>query len=294
MSEQAGSGPGIDVESPRGLFFRRFLKNKKTLIGSILVLFFVLVAIFAPVLAPGSPFEINAMAMFQAPSAEYLFGTDDLGRDVFSRAIYGARISLVTAFIVGIASGAVGILVGLPAAYFGGRFDLLVMRAVDVAVSFPWLLLALLIASIIGASLTTVIVALSIISAPGAIRVVRGKAMSVKEETYVVVATAIGESDGAIMLRYILPNCVGPILVQTTLTMSLSILGEAGISYLGFGTQPPTPSWGLMLADATDYLYSAPPTLVILPGLLLLLLVLGLNFLGDGLRDLLDPKFRKL
>jgi peptide/nickel transport system permease protein len=278
----------------QSLFIVRFLHNRKTLIGAILVTFFILIAVFAPLLAPQHPYEMNAAELFHPPSRHHIFGTDELGRDVFSRALYGARISIVTAFLVGSMSGLIGIIIGLPAAYLGGKFDLLVMRAIDVTMSFPWILLALLIASIIGASLNTVIIALTIIYAPGSIRVVRSKALSIKEETYVAVATAVGESDLSIMLRYVLPNCVGPILVQTTLNMSWSILGEAGISYLGFGSQPPTPSWGLMLADATDFLYSAPPTLVILPGLLLLILVLGLNFLGDGLRDLLDPKFRRL
>jgi peptide/nickel transport system permease protein len=278
----------------QNLFVIRFLHNRKTLIGSILVVLFVFIAVFAPYLAPQHPYDMNATELFEPPNSGHIFGTDELGRDVFSRALYGARISIITAFLVGLMSGLIGIIIGLPAAYLGGKFDLLVMRAIDVTMSFPWILLALLIASIIGASLNTVIIALTVIYAPGSIRVVRSKALSIKEETYVAVATAIGESDISIMLRYILPNCIGPVLVQTTLNMSWSILGEAGISYLGFGSQPPTPSWGLMLADATDFLYSAPPTLVIFPGLLLLILVLGLNFLGDGLRDLLDPKFRRL
>jgi len=227
-----------------------------------------------------------------SPSMEHLFGTDQLGRDVLSRTLYGTRISIFVALMVGIYSGIIGIIIGLPAAYFGGNFDTLVMRLVDITVSIPWVIIALLLASILGGSINTVIIALGIIYAPGFVRVVRSKGLSIKEETYVKAAKAMGESKVAIIFRYIFPNSIGPILVQFTLTMSLSIIGEAGISYLGFGTQPPTPSWGLMLADATRTLYSAPRTLVILPGIMLLFLVLGLNFLGDGIRDLLDPKLR--
>jgi peptide/nickel transport system permease protein len=166
------------------------------------------------------------------------------------------------------------------------------MRSIDVVMAFPWVLVALLLASILGPSLETVIIALGIIYTPGMIRVVRSKVLSVKEEKYVAAAEAIGESNTSVIVRYILPNCIGPFLVQTTITMSWSILGEAGISYLGFGTQPPAPSWGLILADAARYMYTAPRSFPILPGVILLVLVLGLNYVGDGLRDLLDPKFR--
>jgi ABC-type dipeptide/oligopeptide/nickel transport system permease subunit len=275
-------------------FLRRFLQNKKTLIGSLLVLLFVFIALFAPFLAVHDPYVMNAKDLFRSPNRTYFFGTDEMGRDVFSRAIYGARISIFVALLVGTMSGLIGIVIGLPSAYLGGKFDLVLQRLVDIVMSFPWILLALLLASILGPSIKTVIFALTIIYAPGAIRVARGKAMSIKEEQHIAAAEAIGERRLAIIFRYIFPNCIGPIIVQTTLIMSWSVLGEAGISYLGFGTQPPTPSWGLMLADATDFIYSAPITLSIFPGLLMLILVFGLNFLGDGLRDLLDPKFRRL
>jgi peptide/nickel transport system permease protein len=278
----------------RSNFLDRFLHNKKTLVGSILVLSYILLAIFAPLVAPRDPYVMNAKELFLSPNVRSPFGTDEMGRDVLSRAIHGARISIFVALLVGIMSGTIGIIVGLPSAYFGGKLDLILQRLVDVVMSFPWILMALLLAATVGPSLRTVIFALTIIYAPGAIRVARGKAMSVKEEQYVAAAKAIGESSFSVIFRYILPNCIGPIIVQTTLIMSWSILGEAGISYLGFGTQPPTPSWGLMLAGATKFIYSAPITLSIFPGLLMLILVFGFNFLGDGLRDLLDPKFRRL
>jgi peptide/nickel transport system permease protein len=282
------------TQTRRNVFLSRYVHNTKTLTGSILVIAFVLIALFAHALSPHDPYEMRARNLFGPPSVEHFFGTDDMGRDVFSRALFGARISIFVAFLVGALSAVIGILVGLPSAYFGGKVDLLVMRLIDIIMSFPWILLALLLAAVIGPGLKTVILALTIIYAPGAIRVARSKAMSVKGEKFVAAAEAIGESSFSVIFRYILPNSLGPILVQMTLNMSWSVLGEAGISYLGFGTQPPTPSWGLMLANATTFLYSAPPTLSILPGVLMVILVFGLNFLGDGLRDLLDPKFRRL
>lgn len=270
----------------------RFFKNKKVIVGIFVVSIYILLAFITPYVTKQIPYEINASNQLASISKDHLFGTDSMGRDVFARVLYGTRISLGVAVSVGIMSGIAGLIIGLSSGYFGGRFDLLVMRSIDVVMAFPWVLAALLLVTIIGPGLKTVIIALAIIYTPGMIRVVRSKVLSVKEEKYVAAAEAIGESNLSVMGRYILPNCVGPILVQTTITMSWSILGEAGISYLGFGTQPPSPSWGLILADAARYMYTAPKTLPLIPGVVLLILVLGLNFMGDGIRDLLDPKFR--
>ena len=230
--------------------------------------------------------------LLKGVSSNNLFGTDEFGRDIFSRTLYGARISLLVALAVGLMSLFFGIIIGIPAAYYGGILDIILMRLADVLISIPWVIFGLLVAAIMDPSVESVTIALILIYIPGFIRVVRSKALSIKQETYVIAAKSMGENDFAIMFKYIFPNSMGVILVQLTLTMSYSVLAEAGLSYLGFGTQAPTPSWGLMLSDATKYIYSAPATNYILPGLLILILVFGFNFLGDGLRDYFDPKMR--
>lgn len=274
--------------------FLQFINNKKALGGCLIIFVFTIIAIFAPLFSPYDPYKLMVGEQLQPPSIGHLFGTDYMGRDVFSRALYGTRISLSVAIMVGIISAIIGIVIGLSSAYFGGIFDMVAMRLVDIIMSIPWVMVALLLVSIISPGIKTVVISLGIVYSPAFVRLVRSKAMSTSKEIYVIAAEALGESKFSIMTKYILMNCIGPILVQFTLTMSWSIIGESGISYLGYGTQPPTPSWGLMLADSTRVINSAPITLSILPGILILVVVVGFNFLGDGLRDLFDPKSRNV
>ena len=266
--------------------------NKKLVIGAALMLLIVLVAVFAPLIAP---YSVNQMMtsprQFAPPSLDHLFGTDNFARDVFSRVVYGARISLGVAVVCVLFGTLMGVPIGMLAGYVGGWFDALVMRVSDVLMSIPTILMAVAITAMVGSGLQVVVITLALVYVPGGARLARSMVYSVKEREYVAAAKVIGESRGQTLVRYIFPNIVAPIIVQATLRLSSAVLAEASISYLGYGTQPPTPSWGLMLADSQVYMWQAP-FLAIFPGLALVLLVLAGNLLGDGLRDLLDPRFR--
>lgn len=266
--------------------------NKKLMVGGTLMLIIVLAAILAPLVAPYSFNEMmTSDRPFAPPSWEHLFGTDNFARDVFSRVVYGARISLGVAVACVLFGTLMGVPVGMLAGYVGGWFDALVMRVSDVVMSIPTVLMAVAITALLGSGLQVVIVTLALVYIPGGARLARSMVYSVKEREYVAAAKVIGERPAQTLLRYILPNVVAPILVQATLRLSSAVLAEASISYLGYGTQPPTPSWGLMLADSQVYMWQAP-FLAIFPGLALVMLVLAGNLLGDGLRDMMDPKLR--
>lgn len=265
--------------------------NIKLTIGSILLVIIVLVAIFAPFIAPYSYSEMGTSAtLMEAPSAEHWFGTDNFGRDVFSRIVYGARISLTVAVVSVLVSTAIGIPLGLIAGYVGGWFDTLIMRISDVIMTIPTVLMAVTVTAVIGTGLKVVIVALAIVYIPGSARLARSMVYSVKEREYVAAATVIGEPKSRILWQYIFPNCIAPIIVQCTLRLSSAVLSEAAISYLGYGTQAPMPSWGLMLSYCQGLMWQAPIQ-VLYPGLAILVLVLAGNLFGDGMRDLLDPRF---
>ena len=272
----------------------RFMRgNKMMMVGTTLLLLIVIVAVFASLIAPYSYNEIMTSGRpFARPSASHLFGTDNFGRDVFSRVVFGSRISLGVAFVSVFFGTLLGVPLGMLAGYIGGWFDSLVMRFSDVIMSVPTILMAVAITAIVGSGgLRVVILTLALVYIPGGARLARSMVYSVKEREYVAAAQVIGERRTQTLLRYIFPNIVGPIIVQATLRLSSAVLAEATISYLGYGTQAPTPSWGLMLADSQVYMWQAP-LLAIFPGLALVLLVLAGNLSGDGLRDLLDPKFR--
>jgi len=272
--------------------FYRVTRNAKAMVGIIIVTMVVLMALLAPIIAPYDPYEISLGRPLESPNSTFLFGTDVLGRDVLSRIIYGSRISLIAALSVGLISAFLAVIFGLTAGYIGGKTDLIIMRFVDIMLSIPGIIIAIVVAAIFNPSLFTVIIALSFGMTSGFTRVVRSKALALKEETYVRAAESIGESKLFIMLRYILPNTLGIVFIQIALNMSSTVIFEAGISYLGLGSQPPSTSWGLMLSEASQRLYNAPKTFAIIPGLFILVLVLGLNFLGDGLRDIYDPRLR--
>lgn len=280
--------------SPRKKMIRkmagRFFQNKLAVFGGFFTLILIIMAIFAPLIAPFNPTEQDYGKFLTNPNAQNWFGTDELGRDVFSRVIYGSRVSLEAGIIsVGIAL-AIGIPIGLFSGYYRGVLDeYIVMRFTDALLSFPPLVLALSMAAVLGAGLQNAMIAIGIVYTPNFIRLIRAEALSQREREYVTAAKALGLNDLRIIFRHVLPNCIPPILVQATLSVAGAIIAEASLSYLGLGTQPPTPSWGSMLSMGQGYLADAP-WISLFPGIFIFITVLSINLFGDGLRDALDPK----
>ena len=296
MSETATTGEGSQTQSvePRerrmSAFWRRFRRNRPAVFGLAIVVVMLLTAIFAPLIAPQGPREQDYALTLQPPGEGGLFGTDSLGSDIFSRVVYGARISLQASLIsVGIAIG-VGVPVGLVSGYFRGFLDeWIVMRIVDSIQAFPFLILALVIAAILGGGLTFAMIAIGIAFIPNFVRITRAQVLTVRGLDYVEAARAVGAGHVRIMTRHVLPNSLPPILVQTTLAMGLAIIAEATLSYLGLGAEPGEPSWGSMLFQAQSYLSSAW-WMAFFPGMAIFFAVLGFNLLGDGVREALDPR----
>ncbi len=274
-----------------GQAFQTFASHKMALLGLCLILIVVVMGVFAPIIAPYNPTKLVATPLLP-PSREYLFGTDQLGRDVFSRIVYGARVSLIVGLSAQLLSAAIGVPAGLIAGYYGGRVDHLVMRIVDVFMSFPYILLALMIASVLGPGLQNVVLALGITGWTTMCRIARVQALSLREGTFVESSRCIGASDLRILAHHILPNSIAPILVVLTLGMATAITGEASLSFLGMGIKPPEPSWGGILSESRGYLFGSV-TLPLFPGVAIMVAVLGFNLLGDGLRDALDPRLRR-
>jgi peptide/nickel transport system permease protein len=272
-------------------FLHRYARNRLALAGLWGLMFVVLTAALAPWVAPADPTRPDFTGLLQPPSREHLMGTDDLGRDELSRVIHGARTSLLAGMVsVGIAV-CVGLPLGLVSGYYRGRLDASLMRLTDALQSFPLLVLALAIAAVLGAGLTKAMIAIGIVFTPGFIRLSRAQVLSERERTYVEAARAQGAPDARIVRYHILPNSLSPVLVQASLAMAAAITAEAALSFLGLGTQPPTPSWGSMLNIAQAYLTKAP-WLALWPGLAIFVTVLALNLVGDGLREVLDPRLR--
>jgi peptide/nickel transport system permease protein len=271
--------------------WRRFRKNKIALVGLGIVVFFILLAIFAPLLAPYDFKEQNLAERLQPPSSEHFFGTDDFGRDIFSRVIYGARISLWVGFFSVLGSVIVGSLLGIIAGYYGRWIDGIISRLFDIMLAFPSILLAIGIVAVLGPSLQNALIAIAVINIPNFGRLIRSRVLSIKQEEYVMAAKAIGMSDMRILFHHILPNSMAPIIVQGTLAIATAIIEAAALGFLGLGAQPPNPEWGKMLADSKDFLTQAPWTMIF-PGLAIMLTVLGFNLMGDGLRDALDPRMK--
>jgi peptide/nickel transport system permease protein len=271
--------------------WRRFRRAPGAMAGAAIVLAVLLIAAFAPVIAPSDPLAQNLAAQAQAPSPMHWFGTDKLGRDLFARVVYGARISVRIGFIaVGLAI-TTGTLIGLVAGYAGGRLDSLLMGAMDIMLAFPSIILAIGITTILGPSITNLMIAVGIVYVPQYARLARSSVLNLRDTEFVEAARAIGALTPVILARHILPNILTPLLVQATLGIATAELEAAGLSYLGLGARPPMPEWGAMLNDARDYWLSAPWALIF-PGVSITVLVLGFNLLGDGLRDALDPKDR--
>ncbi len=272
---------------------KRLLRNFAFTSGLLLTVLLVLAALAAPLLSPYDPNDQDTARRLEKPSNQHLLGLDDLGRDVLSRVVWGARVSLRVGFSVVLLASLIGVTLGAISGYFGGAVDVLVMRLCDILLAFPGILLAIALVAVLGPSLNNVILALATIGWVGYARLVRGQVLKVREMEYVTAAKAMGAKSPRVIIRHVLPNVINPVIVMATLGLAGAILSEAALSFLGLGVQPPTPSWGAMLTAGRRYLGLANH-LAIFPGAAIMLAVMGLNFLGDGLIDALDPKYRKL
>jgi peptide/nickel transport system permease protein len=261
--------------------------------GALIILGMMGVAVLAEALAPYDPYLGDYGLQFARPSADHWFGTDEFGRDVLSRVMYGARIALFVGFTASLAGCTLGALLGVVSAYYGGKVDLLLERLMDILLAFPQLILALAIASILGPAVQNVVIAISIPIIPRAARVVRASALSVKENAYVEAVRALGASHPRVILRHLVPNVMAPYIIMLTAQLGGAILAEAALSYLGLGTAEPTPSWGLMLSGSAPSYAEKAPWIALFPGIAISLGVFGFNLFGDSLRDALDPKLRK-
>lgn len=275
----------------RGIL-RRAAADPTTVIGVGVAATVVAVALFAPLLSPYGMNEMNFLAILQGPSSEHWLGTDELGRDLLSRLMHGARASLGVGVGSALLACLLGTTIGLLAGLRGGRLDTVLMRVMDVFFAFPAILLALTLVIVLGTDLRNIVIALGVIYMPQFARVTRSATLSVKEEQYVEAASALGNSGTRVAVRHVLPNILSPVVVQITVTIAYAMLAEAGLSFVGLGIQPPEPSWGAMLNTGKTYL-EQHPHLTIFPGGCIMLAVFGFNFLGDGLRDLLDPRLRR-
>jgi peptide/nickel transport system permease protein len=282
-----------DVLSPRArrrrLLRRRLARRPFAIVGFVVATAFVLTAILAPWVAPYSASEPDFTSVLGQPSTTHLLGTDELGRDILSRIIWGSRASIQAGVLATFLAMAVGVPIGLVAGYYRGWIDPVISRLTDVVLAFPFLILAVGLAAILGPSLLNATIALGVGAAPVLVRVARGETLALREEDYVRAAIANGAGDATILFKHIVPNMASTLLVQATVTIPAAIIGEAVLSFLGLGVQPPTPSWGVMLADAQSYLSQAP-RLAVYPGLAIFVCSLSFNLLGDGLRDVLDPR----
>ena len=296
VGQDAVAAPGVQTRSRRQDFLRTFFSNRLAVFGAAVMVIFMLMAIFAPLIAPYDPLSQNLLQKFAPPSASHPFGQDELGRDILSRVIYGARISLTAGLAaVAIATG-VGTIIGLVAGYVGRWPDSVLMRLMDVLLAFPSILLAIVIVSVLGPSLTNAMLAIGIVFIPQMARVVRSAVISVRERDYIEAERALGAGNAQIVFSGVLPNSMAPLIVQATLTLATAILDVAALSFLGLGARAPTPEWGAMLTDAFRSGYGVfvdGQHAIIFPGVAIALCVLSVNFIGDGLRDALDPRHRR-
>lgn len=270
---------------------KRLLRSPSAVAGAVIVIVLILAGIFAPLLTPFDPVRQDLRSVLQAPSATHLLGTDNLGRDVLARILYGARLTL----FIGAFAVAVGLLFGVPlgiiSGYYRGLADQVIQRLMDLMLSFTSFLLALTLVALLGVGLTNVIIAVGIATIPRFARLVRSSVLSLREVTYIEASQALGAHDRRVLWKHILPNSLAPVIVQATLSMGSTILTAAGLGFLGLGVQPPTPEWGAMLGEGRNYIFSQP-SVTTFPGLAIFLAVVGFNLLGDGLRDALDPQLR--
>jgi peptide/nickel transport system permease protein len=286
-------GPGVPPlgATPARRAWRRLVRRRGAMVGLAVVVFFVLIAVAAPFISPYDPVATSWSAVRKAPSAQYWFGTDEIGRDVLSRVIWGARASLLAGLVSVSISMLLGVPIGLLAAYVGGWTDGVISRFTDAMLAVPFLILAIALAAFLGPSLTNAMIAIGVSATPVFIRLTRAQVLAVKVEDFVEAARAVGNPHWRIALRHILPNVLPPLIVQATLSIAAAVIAEASLSFLGLGQQPPAPSWGSMLNTAKNFVDNAP-WMAIWPGLSIFLLVLSFNLLGDGLRDALDPRHK--
>ena len=272
-----------------GTVYREIWKQPLAVVGLAIILFMIVIAILAPVIAPYDPYHQIPEDRLQSPNLHYFFGTDDMGRDIFSRVIWGSRLSLAAAAVVLSLSTSIGILIGAFAGYLGGKVDEILMRITDMFLAFPAMILAMVIASALGPSLLNAMIAISVVWWPWYARLIRGQILSLKTMEYVEAARALGASNQRILWKYILPNCTAPLIIQATLDSGYAILTTASLSFIGVGALAPTPEWGSMISIGRSYILVQwwYPTF---PGLAIFLAVAGFNLLGDGLRDILDPR----
>lgn len=271
---------------------RHWIKNKNVLIGLSIILCLIFVAVFAPQIAPHDPIKADPKIRLEPPSKDYPFGTDHLGRCILSRTLFGARISLLIGLIVITGSLLVGLVLGTISGYFGGLADDVLMRLVDGFLAVPSMFLALALAGTLGPGFFNMAIALIFVEWTSYARVVRGSILSIKEQEFIEAARGLGANDFYILVRHVLPNIISPVIVIATLGIGYAILAAAGLSFLGFGVQPPTPEWGSMLDDGRLFMRIAP-YIMVFPGLAIMITVLAFNFLGDGLRDEMDPRFKR-
>jgi peptide/nickel transport system permease protein len=275
------------------LIFLPMFRNKFVYVGLAIIFFFIFGALFAPWLTPYDPYEISLSEQLSPPGVKHLFGQDENGADILCRLLHGARISLWISVLVVFFSGSLGIILGLFSGYYGGWFDAILMRLVDILLAFPGLLLAIALVAVLGPDINNVIIALTVLGWVGFARLVRGQVLSVKENDYIMAARTSGQSDLRVMLVHILPNVLSPVIVQSTFSVASVIIAESSLSFLGLGAPPGTPSWGAMLSDGKQVILDAPHV-SIFPGLAIMLVVIAFNFLGDGLRDHFDPRVEKI
>lgn len=292
----AGTSPLAELRSrkPRSLWSdaaTRLLRNKGAVVGGVIFLLILAMALLAPVIAPHDPIKLNARQSLRPPGREFWMGTDQFGRDVLTRIIYGARISLMMGFVAVAISVTAGSLIGLLAGYYRGVVDVIAGRLVDVMLAFPGILLALVIIAILGPDLTSAMIAIGVSAMPVFIRVVRGSVLALRGREYIEAARVIGATDARIITRHMLPNVLAPVIVLTSLGVPAAIISGAALSFLGLGVRPPTADWGEMLSNGRSYI-NAAWWLSTFPGLAIMILVVSINLLGDGLRDALDPRMR--
>ena len=269
-----------------------FKKNKVAMVCLFIVILLCLIALFAPLIAPYDPNKQVLTDRLMKPCGQHWFGTDDLGRDIFSRIIYGCRVSLSVGIISQIIATVIGYTMGVCSGYFGGKVETIIMRLMDIWSSLPSILLCILISAVLGSGFFNTVLALSVGNVPIGVRLIRGQILSERSKEYLEAAESIKCSKASIMFRHLLPNVISPVIVDATMGIGMTITMAAALSYIGLGVQPPTPEWGAMLADARSHILNYP-YLIMFPGLIIALTVLAINLIGDGLRDALDPKLRK-
>jgi peptide/nickel transport system permease protein len=281
----------LRIARNKKMFWNRLLRNRMGMVGLAVILVNVLMAVLAPWVATHDPLKVDVVRRSAPPSQEFWFGTDDFGRDIFSRVIYGSRISLEISVLSVLVATLLGVIIGATAGYYGGWADNLLMRFMDAIMSFPAILLAIGIMAVRGGSIYNVVLALGFVYIPRFARIVRGSVLSLKEKEFVEAALAMGIGDVTIIFRHILPNCLAPLIIQGTISLAYAILAEAALSFLGLGAPPPAPSWGNILSDARNFMLDAP-WMTVFPGIAITIAVLGYNLFGDALRDVLDPRMK--